>query len=152
MHFFLFAHCLIFSHNQLFRLGRGGGDAHGRGGDAQGGGRGMHVHPVHPPWVRPWICRSGSVPKSHRSATLGETYQFLLVPKLKKRLYALFSSLQSGVGHQACINIHSQPSRSIFLQQKFLYKIKHDSCTGVSTRSFIYRRPLLCTFHIAVDF
>jgi hypothetical protein len=23
------------------------------GGDAQGGGRGMHVHPVHPPWVRP---------------------------------------------------------------------------------------------------
>jgi hypothetical protein len=24
----------------------------GRGGDAQGGGGGMHVHPVHPPWVR----------------------------------------------------------------------------------------------------
>jgi hypothetical protein len=19
------------------------------------GGRGMHVHPVHPPWVRPWL-------------------------------------------------------------------------------------------------
>jgi hypothetical protein len=27
------------------------------GGDAQGGGGGMHVHPVHPPWVRPWQQR-----------------------------------------------------------------------------------------------
>jgi hypothetical protein len=35
--------------------GWGGGDAHGRGGDAQGGGGGMHVHPVHPPWVRHWL-------------------------------------------------------------------------------------------------
>jgi hypothetical protein len=50
--FFLNAHCLIFSHNQPFRLG---GGVHMAGGDAQGGGGGMHVHPVHPPWVRP--CR-----------------------------------------------------------------------------------------------
>ncbi len=34
LHFFLVAHCHIFSHNQPFWLG---GDAHGRGGDAQGG-------------------------------------------------------------------------------------------------------------------
>jgi hypothetical protein len=33
-------------HNQLFRLGRGG---------CTGEGGGMHVHPVHPPWVRPWL-------------------------------------------------------------------------------------------------
>jgi hypothetical protein len=50
--FFLVAHCLIFSHNQPVRLG---GDAHGRGGGCTGGGGGMHVHPVHPPWVRPCI-------------------------------------------------------------------------------------------------
>jgi hypothetical protein len=24
------------------------------GGGCTGGGGGMHVHPVHPPWVRPW--------------------------------------------------------------------------------------------------
>jgi hypothetical protein len=40
------------SNNQPFRLGRG--DAHGRGGGCTGGGGGMHVHPVHPPWVRHW--------------------------------------------------------------------------------------------------
>jgi hypothetical protein len=48
LHFFLVAHCLIFSHNQPVRLG--GGDAHGRGGGGvhrKGGG--MHLHPVHPP-------------------------------------------------------------------------------------------------------
>ncbi len=39
--------CLIFSHNQPFRLGRGGCTWPG-GGDARRGG-GMHVHPVHPP-------------------------------------------------------------------------------------------------------
>ena len=32
--------------------GWGGGDAHGRGGMHRGG-TGMHVHPVHPPLVRP---------------------------------------------------------------------------------------------------
>ncbi len=49
--FFLIAHCLIFSHNQPFRLGRGGGCT-------WPGGGGMHVHPVHPPWVRhcPGLC------------------------------------------------------------------------------------------------
>jgi hypothetical protein len=40
--FFLVAHCLIFSHNQPFRLGGGG----------------MHVHPVHPP------CRTPPCPAS----------------------------------------------------------------------------------------
>ncbi len=35
--------------------GWGGGDAHGRGGGCTWGGGGMHVHPVHPPWVRPWV-------------------------------------------------------------------------------------------------
>jgi hypothetical protein len=45
------------SHNQPFRLGRGGMHM-ARGGDAQGGGGGMHVHPVHPPWVRPWLFYS----------------------------------------------------------------------------------------------
>ncbi len=32
--------------------GWGGGDAHGQGGGCTGGEGGMHVHPVHPPWVR----------------------------------------------------------------------------------------------------
>ncbi len=49
------AHCLIFSHNQI--SGWGGGDAHGQGGGCTGGGGGMHVHPVHPPWVRHWLGR-----------------------------------------------------------------------------------------------
>jgi hypothetical protein len=35
LHFFLVAQCLIFSHNQPFRLG--GGMHMARGGDAQGG-------------------------------------------------------------------------------------------------------------------
>ncbi len=38
--FFLVAHCLIFS-----QAGEGG---------MHMAGRGMHVHPVHPPWVRHW--------------------------------------------------------------------------------------------------
>jgi hypothetical protein len=28
---------------------------HMAGGGCTGGGGGMHVHPVHPPWVRPWL-------------------------------------------------------------------------------------------------
>ncbi len=36
-------------------LSWGGGDAHGQEGGCTGGGGGMHVHPVHPPWVRPWV-------------------------------------------------------------------------------------------------
>ncbi len=39
LHFLLVAHCLIFSHNQPFRLGRGG-DAYGQGGGMHRGGRG----------------------------------------------------------------------------------------------------------------
>jgi hypothetical protein len=50
--FFLVAHCLIFSHNQPFRLGGGGCTWPEGGGMHKGGGGGMYVHPVHPPWVR----------------------------------------------------------------------------------------------------
>ncbi len=38
---------------RYFQTGEGGG-IHMAGGDAKGGG-GMHVHPVHPPWVRPCV-------------------------------------------------------------------------------------------------
>ncbi len=56
MHFFLVAHCLIFSHNQPFRLGRGG-DAHGRGGgDAQGGEGGCTCILCIPPGYAPGYC------------------------------------------------------------------------------------------------
>jgi hypothetical protein len=34
----------------MYRRGCTGGE-----GDAQGGEGGMHVHPVHPPWVRPCL-------------------------------------------------------------------------------------------------
>ncbi len=78
-------HCLIFSHNQPFRLGTGG-DAHGRGGMHRGGGGGgMHVHPVHPPgcapadWYLPgtpfylWVAHTGS--KS--AISLRREYRFI---------------------------------------------------------------------------
>jgi hypothetical protein len=56
LHIFLVAHCLIFSHNMPFRLGRGGMHMAG-GGMHRGGGGGLDVHPVpvHPPSVRPCV-------------------------------------------------------------------------------------------------
>jgi len=56
----------------------GGGDAHGRGG--------MHVHPVHPPWVRPCLY------------LISEKTKFIIVCVLrfnegddpKKKLYCIY--------------------------------------------------------------
>jgi len=50
--FLLIAHCLVFSHNQPFRLGRGG-DAHGRGGMHRGGEGGCTCILCIPPGYAP---------------------------------------------------------------------------------------------------
>jgi hypothetical protein len=41
--------------NKILLSGWAGGGMHmAEGGGCPGGGGGMHVHPVHPPWVRHW--------------------------------------------------------------------------------------------------